>query len=412
MGEATSNKILERKAANGRDTHLARAMTVQKAMRLTLAKVAEDRLDLAMAMLSVALKDVENEDLPELLQADQLLILLENNRGQIGLAMLDQSLVGSLVQQQTMGQVQETSSEERQPTRTDASLAAPLLDEFFERLENLLEKPSDQKTFQKYRFGDMAEDTRLALMALEAYEYKCFTITVDIARGVRQGVITLLLPSPGQEEPEQFPEDDVTQEDDVEKPDMTKTVLQLEADLKIVLCKLRVSLGDMQQMKPGMVIALPQNAFPDVSVVDVEGQTIAKGLIGQVDGQRAVKFEHEQPELNQPKRRASDRGELDLPDVTGIDRRDGGDGLGGLPAEPDLQLPAPPDAFDPPALPALDEMPGAPLPDLDLPDAPAVDVELPDLDGASDIDALPELDDLPNLADLPDLGDLPDLKMA
>ncbi len=405
MGEATSNKVLERKAASGRESHLARAMTVQKAVRLTMAKVAEDQLDLAMAMLSMALGDVETDDLPELVKSEQLLLLLENSRGQIGLAMLDQVLVGGLVQQQTMGQVQAAPEEERQPTRTDAALAGPLLDEFFERLEKVLEQPSDLKTFSGFRFADMAEDSRLALMALEAAEYKSFAVTLDIARGARQGILTFILPAPGPDAPEH--EEQLEEEEGAVDPGpiMAKTAMQLQAELKVVLCKFRISLGQLENMQPDSVFELPPNAFPKVDILTINGDVVAKGLIGQLDGQRAVKFENVRPEANHPRRRESDREELDMPEVTGLMDAP----IDAVQPSDEFQHAAPMDVTEPASIPEMPDLPDLDVAPVDLPsldDLPSEAVELPD------IEPLPELDDLPNLADMPDLADLPDLKSA
>ena len=408
MGEATSNKILERKAASGRESHLARAMTVQKALRLTIAKVAEDRHDLALATLAIAVESVTNEGLPGVLKDDQLLILLEGPGRQIGVAMLDGAFVGGLVQQQTMGQVHAEMEDERKPTRTDAALAAPLLDDLIGRLENLVERPSDQMTFKGFRYAAMSDDLRLALMALEADTYRSFEISLDIARGARQGKMTLLLPEPGQVEiVAEHTADDLIEPQE-EGPDVVKTVFQLEAELNIVLCKLRLPLGQLENLQTGSVIELPPNVFPDVDVTTINGDVVGKGQLGQMDGQRAVQFDYAPKSQNMPLRRASDRGEADVPDVQLLDRRSG---TGQPEPMPDFPGTMP---SEPPDIPALPDV-GSDLPDLpDLPDlggTPDDNAFEPPASIASD-DALPELDDLPNLADLPDLADLPELKMA
>ena len=402
MGEATSNKILERKAANGRESHLARAMTVQKALRLTIAKVAEDRHDLALATLAIAVDSVENETLGDVLQPDQLLILLERPGGQVGLAMLDGAFVGGLVQQQTMGQVHPQMEEERQPTQTDAALAEPLLNDLISRLENLVERASDRQTFAGFRFGAMSEDIRLALMALEAAEYRSFEVSLDIARGARQGKMTLLFPMPGLAELPHENESNEVDETQDDAPDVVKTVFQLEAELNIVLCKLRLPLGMLENLQPDSLIDLPQNTFPDVQITTINGDVVSNGQLGQMDGQRAVQFAYAPKREGAPQRRATDRADADVPEVRPLDEQ-----LALAPPEPmpDVTDAIPGDLLELPALPG--EISG--LPDLpDLPDDVSLDLppELP-----SD-DALPELGDLPDLADLPDLVDLPDLKLA
>ena len=51
MGETANTNVLGRIAAAGREERQARAMTLPKAMRLTLAKVADALMDLPLAVI-------------------------------------------------------------------------------------------------------------------------------------------------------------------------------------------------------------------------------------------------------------------------------------------------------------------------------------------------------------------------
>ena len=400
MGEATSN-ILERKAATGRESHQARAVTVPKALRLTIAKLAEEMLDLPMASLSISRDIVENEGLEEALPAENLLLLMDGRGGRVGIVMLDAALVGGLVQQQTMGTVLPDFDEGRRMTQTDAALVAPMVEELLRRVSNVIEQRTDAVIFEDYRFSAMAEDQRLALMALEKPEYSRFSLTLDVARGARQGQLVFILPESDPEDPialEAPGEDPVSEE---KQPDMVTTALGLEAELDMVLCKLRLPLGHIEKLRPGDMIEMPQNVFPKVKAVTIEGTAVGQGIIGQIDGQRAVQLMHKPKQQNTPQRRESDRNDLELPEVTPL----GGEAPMARPEPADMMLPALPDMSEAPALP---DLPGDDLPD--LPDLPALD-DLPPVEEPPAPD-LPDLDGLPELDDLPDLADLPDLKMA
>lgn len=410
MGEVSSDSILIRKVAKGRENHQAKAMTVQKALRLSVAKVAEDLHDLALAAIGVKASMLEQPELEGQFVEDSLLLLLDGPRRQTGLAIVDKSLAGALVQQQTTATVRPETDDSRLLTSTDAAMVAPLLDGLLGRVAKTVESDEDARIFNGFGFGAMAQDSRLALMALEANEYNHFTLTLDIARGTRQSTLHLFFPIADDSVPVDD-DDDFRDEDDDDantepKVSMADTVLQLEADLNIVLCKMRLPLGVLETLQPGQSIQLPPNAFPSVSVTGVDGRIIGKGEVGQIDGQRAVKVPRPPSYAAMPMRRASDAEGLDLPEVEGLDRRSNGAGAssGGLPDFPTGDLPA--------------LLPGD-LPDLpanDLPDLP--DISIPDPSDSGEQDALPELppiDGLPDLDDLPDLselGDLPDLKTA
>ena len=408
MGEVSSNSILERKAAQGRETHQAKAMTVAKALRLSIAKVAEKLHDLALAAIGIKAETVQHEQLEERFGENTLLLLLDGPRRQTGIAIVDGSLAGALVQQQTTASVRPESDESRPLTTTDAALAAPLLDGLLERVARTVEAEEDMKIFAGFRFGAMAQDARLAMMALEANEYNHFSLTLDVARGARQSTLGLYFPIADDD----AIMDDIDEYDDdsaEQKPKQTLagTVLQLEADLNMVLCKMRLPLRTLERLQPGQSIQLPPNAFPDVAIAGVDGTTIGKGVVGQIDGQRAVQLKQKPNYAASPMRRQSDKENLDLPDMVIDDRRQSVPALtmSDVPGSSDAGLPDLPNV----GVPALPE------PDLpDLPDLPAEEPsgDLPELDDLPDLNDLPELDDLPDLSELANLDDLPDLKMA
>ena len=407
MGEATSNTFLKRKAAAGREDHLARAMTVQKAVRVTAAKTAEELLQLPLAALSISVETFALGDLEERIKEDCLLLLLDGQHGQPGLAMLDSSLVGGLVQQQTMGRVLEASNEARRMTQTDAALTAPFVDELLTRVPKILELPDDIRLLSGYQFGVMADEVRAVKMALEALEYTSLKMTLDLFKGARQGELTLILPHI---EDAALTGLDIESEDDEDAlppPDLTKSLMKLNAELNITLGTIRMPISQLQQLMPGQALGLPPDTFPNVKIMGSNGRFLGEGKLGQVEGQRAVRPERDVAYDNQPMRRDSDRANLDLPEVSDIS-----EGGAGLPAP--LESPSM-DGFDLPNDAGDLDLPG--LPDFDSPDDGFPDLpDLPDAagstepnDGMPPMDDLPELDDFPDLADLPELDDLPDL---
>ena len=397
MGEATSNKVLVRKVAVGRENHQAKAMTVHKALRLSTAKVAEELHDLPLATLQISMSEVENADLPDTFTDGAMLLLLDGPRRQAGLALVDAGLAGALVQQQTTGTVRETDGTERRLTRTDAALVAPLLDGLIERVTQVVERDEDAEIFRGFQFGAMVEDARLAHMALEAHAYHKIAMTLDVAKGACQSALTLLLPIFDADEV--LPDPSETEQASASsKKAMVNAVLQLEADIDMVLCRMRLPLGTLETLEAGYIIQLPPNSFPDVTLTDINKRAIGKGVVGQIEGQRAVQVSRPPVYADTPMRRESDRADLDLPNVQTLS-----DQAGPLPDFAQPELP------DQPGLPEL------PAPPPDLPDLPETSFETdasPDLPDLPDLEALPELDDLPNLAELDNLPDLPELKTA
>lgn len=392
MGKAPSNSVLARKVAAGTEDHQARAMTLAKATRLTLAKVGDDLLDLPLAVISIVVEERTIDRCDEYLDDDMLLSLLDGPGGAVGLAIFDGSLVGGLIQQQTTGTVTPDRGGARRMTRTDAAMTAPLLDALFERAIPMLEQPSDRALFTGFGFGAMAEDARTARMALEEQDYVAIRMTLDLAKGTRQGDLKLILPrrNATAATPPDASEEDAPKTDN--KVGMADIVMDLPAALQTSMVRFSLPLRDIQALSVGQILTLPPHKFPEVDLLSLDGRALGRATVGQLDGVRAVR----------PKALAGPAKQM-KPIFSGDDQDGSGDGLKMEQlAQIDLaQLPEVSGSQ------ADDEGAGADLPELpelmDLPDGPLDDSSLPDLSDLPDIDALPDLDDLPDLTQLPDL---------
>ena len=373
------HSALHRKAQVGRVEHQTHAMSVPKALRLTVAKVANEMFGMAMAAIGIRMEKRDGDALAELFEMPALLMALDGPSGRRGAAVFDPNLVGGLIQQQTMGKVMpEVGGATRPQTATDAAICAPFLDALLDRAAVLPETEIERQLLQGYRFGIRAEDARILLMSLEAPEYQVVHITVDIAGGCRQGQIILCLPIvPKPSEMSRGRDHDGTLTDGAgprRQNSLNDTVMALHVDLNVALARISMPVSTLGALAPGDVFELGITAFDQSRVLTMCGTGVGRGTLGQIDGVRALRVEHQNIAATTPKRRASDREGLDLPDVTG-------DGTGTR-------------ATDPHAVAEL----SAPSPDL---------AELPVSNAMNGVSALPDFAELPDLPDLPDMSDLP-----
>lgn len=361
---------LRRKADSGRAAHQARVMSLAKALRITLAKVADDLFEMPMAVIGAKIEDCDGDDVQDVFDSAALLLLLDGPTRSPGAAMLDPLLVGALIQQQTMGRVlPEAPGASRQMTDTDAAVTTAFLDALLMRAATLPDSDADKRLLTGYKFGIRSENVRLLAMALEHPTYKLVTLTVDISGGVRQGQIVLALPVLGDpDDGVPVDEDDPDQDAPMQrrKPEnLSETVLGLNIELNVSLARLRMPLGKLGGLRVGDVLALGPAPFDKAAVMTLAGRRLASGVLGQIDGHRALRMTQLPAGPNSAKRRASDRDELDQ-------------------TEPE-PLSVPSDTMDQPEQ----------VTDLSL------SAELPDM---SD---LPELD-LPERADLSEVSEIPD----
>ncbi|MFK7745103.1 MAG: FliM/FliN family flagellar motor C-terminal domain-containing protein [Roseobacter sp.] len=392
--------VLQRKAQVGKQEHQARAMTVPKALRVGIAKVADEVFDLALAVIGVAQEKCTNDNLGDKIDEQTLMLLLDGPSGGIGAAMMDASLVTALVQQQTTGRVGAAGMSERRMTATDAALCAPVLDAIFTRAHNLLETDKEKEILNRYKFGSRAENKRLFQLALEEPEYNLIKLTIDVAGGTCQSMLTLILPVPAPQPEVKVSE--TGEEVRAQAPTLAAATMALKVDLSAQLCRFHLPLSRMSNLQPGEIITLPTEVFDSVELTSIDGRIVAKGALGQVDGRRALMLSSGV---------ASDAGE-GMAQQT-FDPSDFSDGADYADLDlPELELPNAPEIIKAGADGLIGDLPD--LPDIEgLPDLP----DLPDLDNIG-VEAdgesfdLPDLPDLPDLGDDADFGDLPKLNIA
>ncbi|WP_370401168.1 FliM/FliN family flagellar motor C-terminal domain-containing protein [Sulfitobacter sp. JB4-11] len=397
---AAGRSALVRKADVGRQEHQARAMTLAKALRLTAAKVADDLLDMAFAVIGMRAERCTGDGLARLFEGDGLLMLLEGPQRQRAAAVMDKALVGALIQQQTMGKVLAVpeGGDDRSLTDTDAAICAPFLDALLSRASPLPERAEDQALIHGFTFGARTPEPRLLLMALEAPAYRILYLTIDIEGGRRQGELMLCLPDAGAEARGPSGGTEMAQNgtsgNAPTAPTAPRTlsdpVMALPVDLPVALTRIRLTLSALSNLKVGEVLTLEDRDFTAARLLTPEGKGLGRGTLGQVQGQRALQLAIETIQTGSTPKFAGamDRDHATEPDVAaagfgaGLEER--GDLTAALPDLPDLS----------------DDGAGQDLPD--LPDLPELDdlPELPELPDMSDLDDLAPLPDLPNLEDL------------
>ena len=299
---------MRRKAQAGRALHQSRTVSVLKALRSTLSKAGNDLFALPLATLGATQERVEGEDVIGIFNDDWLLIHLDGPNGLRGGAMIDPVLVGGLIQQQTMGKVTAAlPGPDRAMTSTDAALVAPLIDALLTRAAALPDDESDRALLEGFRFGTCAKDSRLLALALDGPKYEVIRLTIDVAKGARQGELVFCLPH-AFAAPEDAAEEGDADPDAPPRPAKTlaRTVLSLPADLMVSLAQVSLPLGAASTLREGQVVDLGPVSFDRVQLRTRDGRVLSHGALGQVSGMRALRLSQRAKPRDHPQRRASD----------------------------------------------------------------------------------------------------------
>jgi len=286
MDSAVRHPVLRRKVDAARDDQFARAMSMRKALRLTVPKVADDLFGLSLGVIGVTQKQVSQAQTLPLFSDETLLVLLDGPHGTVAVVALDADLVGAIIQQQTMVNVTRPVAEPRIMTRTDAAMVAPLLDAVLQRSAALLETDAERQVFDGFKFGARVEDVRTLGLMLEAQDYWMFSLSADISGGVRQAEMLFCLPIPVTR---QHQIADTADHPDAQ-PTLNPLIMSASAELTAVLCKLRLPLSEVQAFGVGDVIPVARAALGETGLHAQTGRRICRAQLGQSGGYRALKL--------------------------------------------------------------------------------------------------------------------------
>ena len=258
-------------------------MSPARALRLATEKTANDVFSLVLSVQAVARSRVDHPGLLALIPDGLLLLLLDGPDGAVGVMTLDSATLSALIEMQTVGQVLPRPPRDRPLTRTDAALAAPLVDGILQRMTQDLSDHADRYWACGFRFGAMIDDRRSLGLTLDAPDYHVFRVDLDIAGGARQGEVILVLP--WREDPEQHRR---AADREVSGRQLQTRVMDAPVRLDAVLCRVSLPLSEIGKLVVGDVLPLPAEALREIALEGVGRRRVATGRLGKIDGLRAI----------------------------------------------------------------------------------------------------------------------------
>jgi flagellar motor switch protein FliM len=195
-------------------------------------------------------------------------------------------VLAGLIEMQTTGRVTSVMASDRLPTRTDAALLAPLIDDCMARFEGNIAGQPDATGFSGYRYGVMVENTRMLGMALTAVDFHSFRLSVDLCDGAKTGEFMLMLPRI--ETPAKA--NGGTKEETVTGRSLGEAMMGVPAQIEAVLCRLKLPLSQVREMKVGDQLPLPRDVLAAIALEAGQKIRLADTRLGQLNGYRAVRL--------------------------------------------------------------------------------------------------------------------------
>ena len=295
MGTQDKASVIRRKTRAAREGGDPRVMSPARALRLSLARAADTLFDLALTVATVEQRRIESDEIEAELGTDGLFVLLDGAAGARAGLRLDPGLLAALIEVQTTGHVRAGTVRPRVPTRTDAAMAAPLVDALLDGFEAEMTEGLAGHVARGFRFGDKMDDTRALALLLAAPEFDSFSLTVDLGPGLRTGRLDLLLPlaPPPARRGARSGRGDAAQtgaDGPEARADLATVALAAPASLDAVLARIRLPLSEAMAFRVGERLTIPQESLGVAQLVAAGGHVVAEGRLGRRDGWRALRL--------------------------------------------------------------------------------------------------------------------------
>ncbi len=329
MDTQVTGSVIKRKASVARSEFDARVMSAAKSLRLALAKVADRMLELAVTVATVEQLRISHEEISGQIDDEGILLLLDGANGVRGAAWLDPQFLTALIEIQTTGMVRNTPATARRVTRTDAAIVAPILDAVLDLFDSQLADALGDYVPLGCRFGDMLEDKRALVLALDAPDFDLYRLTLDIAEGAKTGQLVLMLPHIKRAERAESAE----QAEGGGEAGLEANALEAQVVLTTVLARINMPLNEICNLSPGMRLPLDASCLKKAQLLSCGGHVAAQVSVGQLGGMRAIRLldslmagpardpAEAEPVLSEKSHQAHQAGETDIvrPGASGKD---------------------------------------------------------------------------------------------
>ena len=257
-------------------------MTLARAWTIAVPRAAEGALAVQASILKVDEERVVRDSLPDLVTEHALLAILEGPEDRFGVAIIDATVLASLIEAATTGRIGSRPVTPRVPTRTDATICADLLDAMLDGFESNLSEMDDPPNLAGYRYAAPIVDARAMTMALAEGPYSVFRLSLDLGGGLRQGEIVAAFPVAPR---------GAGRGADVAafQQALADNVMEAPAELDAALHRIRMPLSEIVGLQAGDVLRVPLAALGAVEVEALGGPLVARARLGQQGGFRALR---------------------------------------------------------------------------------------------------------------------------
>ncbi len=267
-------------------------LTASRAVRLAVARAAQVSAGLVVTVGSVGEQALSLDVLLAELGDHLLLISLTRDGSVVGVLACDAGLVAATIEVMTTGRVSAAPPDIRPVTRTEGTLAMPLLRQVLDELEETTVRTALDGWTQNTGLGTRFDSVRAVGFALPDQTYRLIRLLLDCGAADRQGELLIALPlQPSALGHSATPPTRRATPADWHSQ-FQAAVMAAPARLDAVLHRMKLPLATLTDLKVGQCLPLLGCTVGMVRLEDVGGRTVARGRLGQIAGQIAVRVQN------------------------------------------------------------------------------------------------------------------------
>ncbi len=267
-------------------------LTASRAVRLAVARAAQISTGMKLTVGSVGEQALPLDITLEEFNDDLLLLALTRNGAVCGVLACDAGLVSATIEVMTTGKISAMPAGRDRVTRTEGTLVQPLLRSILDELEVTTTRTALDGWTRLVGLGARFETCRAASFALNDQTYRLLRLSLDCGMPERQGVLLLALPL---QTTVNTQAQQIMQADPVADwhDRFQAAVMAAPARLDAVLHRMKISLSTLTELQVGQYLPLQGCTVGMVRLVDANVRTVARGRLGQLAGQIAVRIQAE-----------------------------------------------------------------------------------------------------------------------
>lgn len=292
MTLATGSGVLHRMTQRQQPDAPDVPLTASRAVRLAVARAAQTSIGLKITVDSVGEQAQALDPLLAAFDDDLLLLALTRDGAICGLIACDQGLVAAVIEVMTTGKISNAAPEARRVTRTEGTLVQPILRAILDELDDTTARTSLDGWTRFVGLGQRFDTCRAASFALTDRSYRLMSMTLDCGAPDRPGRLLLALPLQSTALPlaQAVPHDAPVVDWHTQ---FRAAVMDAPARLDAVLHRMKLPLSVLTSLQVGDCVPLTACTVGMVRLVDPNGRTVARGRLGQIAGQIAVRIQAE-----------------------------------------------------------------------------------------------------------------------